>query len=64
MRDTLYNGRLFRTLSVIDEGNWEELRIEYSNSISSQWLAQLMQKPVEVHGKTKLSGWTTSAEMK
>ena len=28
MRDTLYDGRPFRTLNVIDEGNREGLRIE------------------------------------
>ena len=28
MRDTLYDGRPFRTLNVIDEGNREALRIE------------------------------------
>ena len=28
MRDTMYDGRPFRTLNVIDEGNREALRIE------------------------------------
>jgi putative transposase len=28
MRDTMYDGKPFRTLNVIDEGNREALRIE------------------------------------
>jgi putative transposase len=35
MRDTLYEGRPFRTLNVIDEGNREALRIECGTSIPS-----------------------------
>ena len=35
MRDTLYDGRPFRTLNVIDEGNREALRIECGTSIPS-----------------------------
>ena len=35
MRDTLYDGRPFRTFNVIDEGNREGLRIEVGRSISS-----------------------------
>jgi putative transposase len=35
MRDTLYDGRIFRTFNVIDEGNREALRIEIGTSISA-----------------------------
>ena len=35
MRDTMYDGRPFRTLNVIDEGNREALRIECGTSIPS-----------------------------
>jgi len=35
MRDTLYDGRAFITLNVIDEGNREALRIEVGTSISA-----------------------------
>jgi putative transposase len=35
IRDTLYDGRPFRTVNVIDEGNREALRIECETSIPS-----------------------------
>jgi putative transposase len=40
MRDTMYDGRPFRTLNVIDEGNREALRIECGTSIPSARLVQ------------------------
>ena len=42
MRDTLYDGRPFRTFNVIDEGNREGLRIEVGRSISSLRVTRIM----------------------
>ena len=51
MRDALYDGRPFRTLNVIDEGNRETLRIECGTSISGHRLTRVMSELVEVYGK-------------
>lgn len=51
MRDTLYDGRPFRTLNVIDEGNREALRIECGTSIPSTRLVRVMTQLIEVYGK-------------
>ena len=51
MRDALYDGRPFRTLNVIDEGNREALRIECGTSISGHRLTRVMSELVEVYGK-------------
>jgi putative transposase len=51
MRDTMYDGRPFRTLNVIDEGNREALRIECGTSIPSARLIRVMDQLVEVYGK-------------
>jgi len=51
MRDALYDGRPFRTLNVIDEGNREALRIECGTSISAHRLTRVMSELVEVYGK-------------
>jgi putative transposase len=50
-RDTMCDGRPFRTLSVIDEGNQEALRIECGTSIPSARVVQVMSQLIEVHGK-------------
>ena len=50
MRDTLYDGRPFRTLNVIGEGNREALRIECGTSIPSARLLRTMNQLVEVYG--------------
>ena len=50
MRDTLYDGRPFRTLNVFDEGNREALRIECGNSITSARLLRTMNQLIEVYG--------------
>ena len=42
MRDTLYDGRPFRTLNVIDEGNREALRIECGTSIPSSRVVRVL----------------------
>ena len=46
-----YDGRPFRTLSVIDEGNREALRIECGTSIPSARVVRVMNQLVEVYGK-------------
>ena len=51
MRDTLYDGRPFRTFNVIDEGNREGLRIEVGRSISSLRVTRIMSELVEFYGK-------------
>jgi putative transposase len=51
MRDTLYDGRPFRTLNVIDEGNREALRIECGTSIPSARVVRMMNQLIEVYGK-------------
>ena len=51
MRDTLYDGRPFRTLNVIDEGNREALRIECGSSIPAARLVRTMTQLIEVYGK-------------
>ena len=50
MRDTLYDGRPFRTLNMIDEGNREALRIECGTSIPSAMLVRAMDQLIEVYG--------------
>ena len=51
MTDTLYGGRQFRTLNVIDEGNREALAIEIAISIPSVRVIRVMEELVAVHGK-------------
>jgi putative transposase len=51
MRDTMYDGRPFRTLNVIDEANREALRIECGTSIPSARVVRVMEQLVEVYGK-------------
>lgn len=51
MRDTLYDGRIFRTFNVIDEGNREALRIEVGTSISAIRVVRIMDELIEVYDK-------------
>jgi len=51
MADTLYDGRLFRTFNVIDEGNREVLGIEVATSIPSLRVIRVMEQLIELHGK-------------
>jgi putative transposase len=51
MHDTTYDGRTFRTLNVIDEGNREGLRIECGKSIPSARVVRVMSELVEVYGR-------------
>jgi putative transposase len=51
MHDTLYDGRRFRTLNVLDDGNREALGIEVSTSIPSQRVIRMMEQLIELHGR-------------
>jgi putative transposase len=50
MGDTLYDGRCYRTLNVVDEGNREALAIEIGTSLPSRRVAQLLEELVALHG--------------
>lgn len=63
MRDTLYDGRPFRTLNVMDEGNREALRIECGTSIPSQRLVRVMEQLVEVYGRPQAIRLDNGPEM-
>jgi putative transposase len=63
MRDTMYDGRPFRTLNVIDEGNREALRIECGTSIPSARLVRVMNQLVEVYGKPQAIRLDNGPEM-
>ena len=47
----MYDGRPFRTLNVIDEGNREALRIECGTSIPSVRLVRVMDQLLELYDK-------------
>lgn len=51
MRDTLYDGRSFQTLNVIDEGNREALHIECGTAIPSSRVVRVMTQLIEIYGK-------------
>lgn len=51
MRDTLHDGRQFRTLNVIAERNREVLRMGCGTSIPAARLVRVMNQLVEVYGK-------------
>ena len=51
MRDTMYDGRPFRTLNVIDEGNREALRIEVGTSIPAGRVVRVLDQLLELYGR-------------
>jgi putative transposase len=51
MHDRLYDGRPFRTLNVLDEGNREALAIEVGTSLPSRRVTALLDQLVAVHGR-------------
>jgi putative transposase len=53
MCDTLYDGRRYRILNVIDEGNREALAIDIGVSLPSVRLVQLLDQLIAVHGVPK-----------
>lgn len=50
MRDTLYDGRVYRTLNVLDEGNREGLGIEIDTSLPCRRVIALLEQLVEIYG--------------
>jgi hypothetical protein len=50
MSDTLYDGRRFRTLNVLDEGNREGLAIEVGTSLPGSRVVALLDQLVAIHG--------------
>ena len=50
MTDTLYDGRRFRTVNVIDEGNREALAIEVSPSLPSVRVIAVLEELIAQHG--------------
>ena len=51
MRDTLYDGRVFRTLNVLDQGNREALAIEIGFSLPTRRVLALLEELIALHGK-------------
>jgi putative transposase len=51
VHDALYDGRKFRSLNVIDDGNREALGIEVATSIPSTRAIRVMDQLIELHGK-------------
>ncbi len=51
MHDALYDGRRFRTLNVLDDGNRQALGIEVATSIPSQRAIRVMDQLIELYGR-------------
>jgi putative transposase len=63
MHDTLYDGRKFRLLNVIDEGNREALRIECDSSIPSTRLLRVLNELIDFYDKPKAIRMDNGPEM-
>lgn len=50
MHDMLYDGRRFRTLNVLDEGNREALAIEVATSLPGPRVTAVLDQLVAIHG--------------
>lgn len=50
MTDTLYDGRHFRTLNILDEGNREGLAVDVAMSLPSVRVIQVLDELVALHG--------------
>jgi putative transposase len=53
MHDTLYGGRPFRTLNVLDEANREALGIEAGTSIPAARVVRVLEQLIEMHGRPR-----------
>jgi putative transposase len=51
VHDTLYDGRRFRTLNVLDDGNRQALGIEVATSIPGPRAVRVMNQLIELNGK-------------
>ncbi len=63
MHDTLYGGRKFRLLNVIDEVNREALRIECGSSIPSSRLHRVLEELIDFYGKPRAIRMDNGPEM-
>ena len=52
MHDTLYGGRRFRTLNVLDEGNREGLAIAVGTSIPATRVSRVLRQLVALYGRS------------
>lgn len=64
MYDTLYYGRPFRTLNVIDESNREVLAIEIDLSLPAARVARTLEQPEEIHGLPKAIRLDSGSELR
>lgn len=53
MSDSLYNGKKFRTLNIIDQYNRKCLEIAISYSIPSRKVIEILQRTIDEYGKPK-----------
>ena len=53
MRDTLYEGRVFRTLNVIDEANRGPLGIDIATSIPAARVVAFVAQLIDLHGQPR-----------
>jgi len=53
MSDTLYGGRRYRILNIMDEFNREFIEFEVSNSLPSNKVIQALQRAIDFRGKPK-----------
>ncbi len=53
MRDTLYGGRVFRTLNVIDEANRGALGIDIAVSIPAARVIAFVEQLIDLHGRPR-----------
>lgn len=53
MRDTLYDGRVFRTLNVIDEANRGALGIDIATSIPAVRVTAFVAQLIDLHGRPR-----------
>jgi putative transposase len=56
MRDTLYGGRRFRTLNILDEGGREGLAIEIDTSIPAERVIRVLEQVVAWRGQPQAFG--------
>jgi putative transposase len=63
MHDTLYDGRRFRTLNVLDDGNREGLGIDVATSLPSQRVIRFLEQRIELHGRPAALRLDNGAEL-
>jgi putative transposase len=54
MSDTLYGGRRFRTLNILDEGVREGLTIEVDTSLPAEWVIRVLEQVVAWRGRPQV----------